>query len=214
MRQLAEMTGGEAFYNSNNGAELFRRAGLDSGQYYVLAYHTKDTTKPGWRKLNVKVARDGVKVRARSAVYFHNAQSDPEAMRQREELMAMQSDLSFTSIPIQGQWQQIEPAGNDRKVHFLLSIPPGVPYIDAEHENHISYDFRFVVTNPSGLVVSKNGQRLETNLNALNVTQIQTKGLDYTNELLLPPGQYTVHFVVRDNLRGALGSVVTPLKVE
>jgi VWFA-related protein len=214
MRQLAEMTGGEPFYNSNNGAELFRRAGLDSGQYYLLAYHTKDLGKPGWRKLNVKVARDGVKVRARSGFFFHNAQGDPEATRQQEELMAMQSDLSFTSIPIQGQWQQIEPAGNDRKVHFLLSIPPGVPYIDGEHENHISYDFRFIVTNPSGAVVTKNGQRLETNLDALNVTQIQTKGLDYTNELVLPPGQYMVHFVVRDNLRGALGSVVAPLKVE
>jgi len=32
--------------------------------------------------------------------------------------------------------------------------------------------------------------------------------------LTLPPNTYTVHFVVRDNLRGTLGSVVTPLKVE
>src|SRR5207302_9034727 len=134
--------------------------------------------------------RDGAKVRARSGFFFHNAPSDPEATRQTEELMAMLSDLSFTSIPIRGQWQQIEPAGNDRKLHFLLSIPPGVPYIDAEHGNHISYDFRVVVTNSSGAAVSKNGQRLETNLDAPSVTQIQTKGLDYTNEVVLPPGQY------------------------
>jgi hypothetical protein len=214
MRQLADMTGGEAFYNSNNGAELFRRAGQDSAQYYVLAYYTKEAGKPGWRKLNVKVGRDGAKVRARSGFFFHNPAGDPEATRQVEELMAMQSELSFTSIPIRGQWQQIEPAGDNRKVHYLLSVPAGVPFIDAEHENHINYDFRVVVTNSSGQAVSKNGQRLETNLNAVNVAQIQSKGLDYTNELVLPPGQYTVHFVVRDNLRGALGSVVAPLKVE
>jgi VWFA-related protein len=214
MRQLADMTGGQAFYNANNTVDLLRRAAEDSGRYYLLAYYTKDTGKAGWRKLNVKVDRDGAKIRARAGYFFHSAAGDTEANRQAEEMMAMQSDLNFSSIPIRGQWQQIETTGNDRKVRFLLSIPAGVPYIDAEHENHISYDFRVIVTNSSGVAVSRNGQRLDTNLAALDVTQIRSSGLDYANEVVLPPGQYTVHFVVRDNLRGALGSVVTPLKVD
>jgi VWFA-related protein len=214
MRQLADMTGGQAFYNSNDGAELFRRAAEDSQQYYVLAYYTKETGKNGWRKLAVKVARDGVKVRARSGFFFTNAAAESDAARQSEELMAMSSDLNFTSLPVEGKWEQIEPAGNERKLRFVLSVPAGVPFIDTENQNHLNFDFRVVVTDSSGQVAGKIGQRLDTNLPPDEVQRIRSVGLDYLNEVTLAPGQYKVHFVVRDNLRGALGSIVTPLKVE
>jgi VWFA-related protein len=213
MRQLADRTGGQAFYNSNDGADLFRRAGADAGQYYTIAYYTKDTGKYGWRKLNVKVKRDGVKVRARSGYFFNDPKkaNDPNASV-KDLKMALTSDLSFTSVPLRGEWLQTEPAGADRKVHFVLSIPPGVPGIDAEHQNHISLDFLVVATDTAGKNVTIS-QRLDTNLKPDGVEQIQTKGIDYTNVLNLVPGDYKVHFVVRDNLRGIMGSVVSPLKV-
>jgi hypothetical protein len=214
MRQMADMTGGQAFYNSNDGAELFRRAGEDAAQYYVLAYYTKDNSKNGWRKLSVKVARDGVKVRARSGFFFSNAAAESEAARQAAETMAMASEINFTTLPIQGRWQQMEPVSNGRKVRFLLSVPPGVPYIDADNQNHLNFDFRVMVFDANGQIAGKIGQRLETNLAADDAEKIRTVGLDYVNELVLPPGQYKVHFVVRDNLKGSLGSIVTPLKVD
>jgi hypothetical protein len=129
-------------------------------------------------------------------------------------MMAMTSDLDFTSLPIRGKWDQIEAAGTDRKLRFVLTLPAGVPYIDTENKNLLNFDFRAVVTDSSGQVVSKLGQRLQTNLSAAEVEQIRSQGLDYMNELKLPPGQYKAHFVVRDNLRGALGSIITVLKVE
>jgi VWFA-related protein len=214
LRQVADMTGGQAYYNSNNGAELFRRAADDSSQYYILAYYTKDAGKPGWRKLNVKVARDGVKVRARSGFFFDNSPGKGDAARQAEEMMAMVSDLNFGSLPIDGRWGQVQPDGNNRKLRFQLSVPAGIPYIDTTDKNHINFDFRVVITDASGQAVGKIGQRLETNLPDDEAEKIRTSGLDYVNEVSLPPGQYKAHFVVRDNLRGALGSIVTPVKVE
>jgi hypothetical protein len=214
MRFLADTTGGQPFYNSNNLADLFRRAAEDAGQYYTLGYYTKEGGKPGWHKLSVKVRGEGLKVRARPGFFFKKSGGDSDAVRQADELMAMQSDLAFTSVPIRGEWQQIEPEGNQRNVHFLLSVPPGVPFIDSDHNNHISLDFRAVVMNDKGGMAATIGQRFETNLPSEGLAQIQTKGLDYANVLTLPPGQYRVHFVVRDNLRGTLGSVIAPLKVE
>src|SRR5262249_3056592 len=38
MRQLADKTGGQAFYNSNDAPGLMREARLDAAQYYMLAY--------------------------------------------------------------------------------------------------------------------------------------------------------------------------------
>lgn len=214
MRQLAEKTGGQPFYNSNDGAELFRRAGADAGQYYTLAYYTKDTGKYGWRKLNVKVKRDGVKVRARSGYYFSDPKkfSDPSAAV-RDLKMSMKSDLSFTAVPLKGEWLQTEPAGDKRKVHFVLSIPAGVPAIDTDHENHISLEFYIVATDKMGKEADNISKGLNTNLKPQDVDVIQTRGIDYTNVLTLAPGDYKVHMIVRDNLRGTLGSLVAPLKV-
>ncbi|MGC2695636.1 MAG: VWA domain-containing protein [Candidatus Angelobacter sp.] len=214
MRQVAEMTGGQPFYNSNDGRELFRRAGEDAAQYYMLSYYTKDTGKYAWRKLSVKVHHNDVKVRARSGFFFRNPSNETEGTRQAEEKMAVFSDLDFTGMPVSGSWQQTEPAGGQRKVHFLLSVPAGVPFIDNERQNHLSFDFMAVARDAGGKVVAQVGQRLETNLDAQALAQVQGKGLDYSNILTLPPGQYKVHFVVRDNLKGVIGSMSSPLKVE
>lgn len=153
-------------------------------------------------------------MRSRPGYFFTKVGGDDESIRQAQELMAMQSDLAFTSVPIHGQWQKIDPAGDQRKVHFILSVPAGVPMIDADHNNHLSLDFRAFVIDGNGQAVAKIGQRFETNLNPDGVAEIQGQGLDYANVLTLPPGQYKVHFVVRDNMRGTMGSVVAPLKIE
>jgi VWFA-related protein len=215
MQQVAEMTGGQAFYNSNDGAELFRRAGQDASQYYMLAYYTKDTGKYGWRKLSVKVQRDGAKIRARSGFFFGDPKAGTDPQVSLKELkMAMNSDLSFTSVPLKGQWLNVEPSGSKKKVHFALTIPAGVSSIDTQHQNHISLEFLVVATDGTGKVAGNISQRFDTQLPPEGVSQIQQKGLDYANALTLPPGSYTVRFVVRDNLRGTLGSMSTPLKVE
>ena len=66
----------------------------------------------------------------------------------------------------------------------------------------------------AGKEVANISQRLDTKLKPEGVDQIQNRGIDYTNVLTLAPGDYKVHMIVRDNLRGTLGSMVTPLKVD
>lgn len=214
MRSLADTTGGQAFYNSNDLAELFRKAGEDAAEYYVLSYYTANTGKPGWRKLSVKLRKSGDKVRTRSGFFFTPSGANQDATRRADELMALNSDLSFGSIPIKGQWEGMQPVGADRKVRFGLLIPAGVPFIDADHDRYISLDFRAVATNSEGQTLGNIGQRMEAHLKPEEASTIHTKGLDYSNEFMLPPGQYKVHFVVRDNLRDALGSIVVPLTVK
>src|SRR5262249_5206763 len=146
--------------------------------------------------------------------WFTNSGKETDAARQAEAMMALYSDVNFTAVPFKGQWQKIEPAGSDRKVNFLLLIPAGVATVETEKENHLSIDFRIFAQDASGKVAGNIGQRLDLKLTAQELSQIQTRGISYTNVLTLAPGQYVVHFIVRDNLKGALGSVVAPLKVD
>lgn len=215
MDMMAGMTGGRAFYNANDSSESFRRAREDSSQYYMLGYYTKDTGKSGWRKLHVHLVKQSARVRARSGFFFvTNAVHDPESTWQSDEITALTSALESTSLTINGEWKQIEPAGEQRKVYFVLSIPPGSILIDTDHENQINLDFRVAAWNSEGKKAAQLGQRLQSKVPAADLKEIEEHGIDYENVLTLPPGDYDVHFVVRDNLRGKIGSVVTHLKLE
>ena len=213
MDTVATMTGGKALYNNNDSAELMRRARQDSSQYYLLAYYT-ERGKSGWRKLTVHVHHEGAQIRARSGFFFHDAGRDPDATRQADEIMAVTSALESTALPFTGKWQQIEPEGDKRKAHFALSLPPGAVLIDAQQENHLNLDFLVLAWNAEGKEAARIGQRLDRKLSPSDAAEIQAQGISYVNTLVLPPGEYTVHVVVRDNLRGNLGSVATRLKVE
>lgn len=218
MGLLADMTGGEAFYNSNNAAGLFQKAGEDAGQYYMIGYYTKNTTKAGWRKISVKVREAHAKVRARSGYFFHPLGAAQDARTMSQEVralnMALNSDLDFTAVPLHGMWQPSQPAGAQRKVPFVLSLPAGVALIDTQDQNRISLDFRVVAQDAAGKIAANIGQRLATSLDQKGVAEVQNRGIDYTNLLILVPGEYKVHFVVRDNLRGTVGSMVVPLHVQ
>jgi VWFA-related protein len=72
---LAEETGGSVVTGTNDLAEGLGRVVDESSAYYLLGYEPPKTPDGKWHKLEVKVARPGVEVRARRR-YF--AASGPE----------------------------------------------------------------------------------------------------------------------------------------
>lgn len=68
--EIAEATGGTAVTGSNDYAPAFARIVEDNSHYYLLGYRAPDRPKNGqFVSLNVKVKRDGLRVRARKG-YF------------------------------------------------------------------------------------------------------------------------------------------------
>jgi len=213
MSYLASATGGEAYYNQNDLEQLLRRAVDDSSQYYLLTYTTNESGKEGWRKLDVKVEGNGYKVRTRSGFYFTNEQKSEDKFRETEELLAITSVLNFSTLPLTGTWMPVEGSGATRKVPFTLALPSGAVTIDKQHDNRINLDFIVIANSPDGKEAGRMTQRLDRTIPPQGVSQIESAGLTYANSLNLPPGDYTVHMVVRDNQTGKIGSVVTQLKV-
>jgi VWFA-related protein len=213
MSYMASVTGGEAYYNQNDLEKLLRSAFDDSSQYYLLTYNTSEGGKEGWRKLEVKVAGSGYKVRSRSGFFFTNETKAEDKTGQTEELLAVSSLLSFSQLPLTGTWSPIEGSGPMRKVPFTLALLAGAVTIDKEHSNRINLDFIAIASSFDGKEAGRVTQRLERTLPPAAVSQVESGGLTYANSLNLPPGDYTVHLVVRDNQSGKIGSVVAQLKV-
>jgi hypothetical protein len=103
--------------------------------------------------------------------------------------------------------------GDKRKVGFEVLLAPNSGVIDERNGNKISLEIVAVASDNAGKSSGQFSQALSGSLKAENMTQVKKDGISYANQLVVPPGAYSVRFVVRDNLRGRLGAITVPLKV-
>jgi hypothetical protein len=215
---FASTTGGRAYFNSNDLARGFREAVNDSSQYYIVGYYLDHSkTRPGWRKLAVKVKREHMEVRSRSGFFVTSATVDPEKTRNSDISSALSSPLDYSSLALVARWGKIEPAKEPEKRHVIynLHLSPEARIINEADNNHIDLDIVALALAPNGKRAGQPvGQKVDIHLTAQKAAAIQQDGLQFTNVLDLAPGNYSVRFVVRDSLSGRTGSVLAPLKVE
>jgi VWFA-related protein len=224
---FADMTGGRAYYNSNDLARGFKQATADSASYYMLAYYVDQNTVKykgkSWRKLKVKVDVSDTDVRTRSG-YFLNDGKDTEVKDEIE--LALSSPLDFTGLPVTVRWleqsaapeqksvpQTQSPSAPKKKVNFEILLPPTASIVDSASDNHVS--LKVVASARASDATEVNGisQTINGNLEPETVEKVRTAGFTFKSDMVLPPGYYSVRFVVRDNLSGRTGSVAAPLTV-
>lgn len=215
LETFADATGGKAFFNRNDLSGAVRQATEDSASYYLLGYYLDPKRKQeGWRTLHVKVKHPGVRVRARSGFFTNSAAVGNSAgARELDMNQALQSPLDYTAIPIIVRWLGEEPGGAKRRVRFEVELPPNAALVDEGDSNRLSMEFAAVARNAEGADAGHAAQRFESKLSVQSLAQVRSNGITYRNLLELGPGEYTVRFVVRDNLSGRVGSVGVPLKV-
>ena len=214
LKDFAEMTGGRAFYNTNDLTTSFKRAADDASHYYVLTYYL-DTrnNKAGWRKLKVKLHRPGMEVRARGGFFVTNATVNPNTAHQSDMAFALTSPFDSTGIPLTVRWRATSADGDKKKVQFGLHVAPQGLTFEGE-QNEMNLDFAIIaLTAKSGTAADTISQTVQGAAKPENLPKMRAEGIAYNNALELPPGQYTVRFVVRDNLSGRIGSVSAPLTV-
>jgi VWFA-related protein len=213
---VASMTGGQAFYRDNELPLAFQKAEEDASGYYMLAYYLeRENTRPGWHKLQVKTTRKGTNLRTRSG-FFTTAAGTTAGPENSELAAALNSPLDYTGLPVTVRWLPVtvKPGASLREVGCEVVLPAGAVTVDAGKNNHMSMEFLAAARDPGGAVATQFSQQVTQDLKPEGLAELQARGLTYHNVLQLPPGQYLVRFVVRDDLSGRIGSVLAPLKVE
>jgi VWFA-related protein len=218
LQTFASVTGGRAYFNSNDLVKGFRDAVSDSSQYYMLGYYLNHSdTKPGWRKLSVKVKRDHTEVRARNGFFVTNATVNPENTRKTDVSSALLSPLDCTSLALVAQWGKIEAGNNSgqKHVNYEIHLSPEADVINQPDNNHLALDIIALAFTREGKhpwqPVTK---KVDVHLTPEKLAAIRKQGLTYRDALDIAPGEYKVRFVVRDDFTGRIGSVVAPLKLE
>jgi hypothetical protein len=214
LKNFAEMTGGRAYYNNNDLAAGFKSAADDSSSYYLLGYYLDlKNTQPGWRKLQVQVADKDYKVRARTGFTVTNVNIDPKLTHDADVSFALSSPFDSTGIHNTVEWEGIDPAlrGEKKPIGFKIHFP-ALGVVDEADENRFDVDVLAQATR-KGAPATSTGQSIKGTIPATELARIEKDGISYKNVLELPPGDYRVRFVVRDNLRGRIGTVTAPLTI-
>jgi VWFA-related protein len=213
-RELADLTGGRAYFNRNDLDNSFQEAVKDSSSYYLLAYYLpKDQRVVGTYKLSVKVNRKGFHARARNG-FLILGKDDLSYSKKSAAQLALESPWDFTGIPFTVRWTdpQADEEGKQR-VSFEYQLPNGMGMINEAENNHLRLEFTAVALDDSGKQIAESSERIDRNLTAEMSETMRTTGASFGGHLELPAGRYTMRFVIHDVLSDRIGSISAPISI-
>lgn len=219
LRAFANATGGIPCVNTNDIESCFARAVEDSRSYYLLGYYLpSDDHKPGWRKLKVKVAGEGLHLRGRQGFYVGAPAKDTPEERRRQIVDALRSPVEFTGIRLNVREAEagaaVKPAEGKSRHEFMVGIVGDSLTIDEKNANVVDVTIVAVAFTTGGKDAGQAENRVSGKLNPETLRRLRQAGLGVKQSLELAPGKYDVRFVVRDNLSGNVGSIGYPLDVK
>jgi|CZKJ01.1.fsa_nt_gi VWFA-related protein len=218
LSEFAEMTGGRAFFNTNNLASSFKRADNDASSYYLAGYYLdKSNDRAGWRQLKVKVDKEDTEIRARKGFFVTNATIHLEQARGTDLTYALSSPIEGTGVPITMKWLTTSDSDDKKKTDFLVNVPlNGVSLQIRDGKNRINFDVAwaaFLNSSKKGEPAITSTKTVSAFITDANLVSLRANGIAMQDTLELGPGQYTVRVVVRDNVTGKVGSITAPLTV-
>lgn len=212
LEEFAKMTGGRLCEFKLNLSGCYLDTQKDASHYYLIGYYADVTQgKTGWRKLDVLVSGRKVEVRARTSYYVRPKPPDPKKSELEDMDSAILSPTDFSAVPILVRWTGSAPEGDKVKLSFRFNVPAVGVTVDRESKNLMSLAFGAFAKTSKGGIAGDFVKELEGNLSAEMAEQIASRGVVYEGAIAVPPGQYTVRFVVRDNLTARVGTVSVPV---
>jgi len=217
MNEIAERTGGRAFYNRNEVGDAIIESMDDGTTYYTLAYSPDNHNWNGkFRRIGVKSKRSGVKLRYRLG-YFAIPPGANRIPQEQAVAFAQAMDISSpVSTAILFQARVIPPSEKTKNqivVNYLipaagLSFEEGVDKLQ-----HASVNCSVEVFSSNGEMLKKDGANLTAALQSDVYAKVMREGFPCQEKFTLPAGEYTFRLGVRDNATGMIGTADTKVTV-
>jgi VWFA-related protein len=219
LRELADETGGFASVNRNNVDEAFDRLVSDNSSYYVLGYNPANDRRDGrFRKIEVRVTRPGVTVRARRGYVAPRGRPAATAKASNDPgdaalKAAVESPLPTTGIPMRLFAAPYK--GAPPNAAITLAIELNVNALKFTEKNGAYTNALSVVTvvaDNDGKTRVNEKASVDLNLMPATLARARERGFRITSAVNLPPGRYQLRVSAAD-ATGIAGSVVRTLVV-
>jgi VWFA-related protein len=214
LRTLSEETGGFAVVNRNDFTTAFERIVDDNSSYYVLAYYPPDARPGRAHKIDVRLTRPGLTVRARKA-YLTPKKVDPPKTTGNSPSTPELRDALDSPLPVSGLTMHVF-ASPFKGVAPNASVLFGVELRgrDMKVEPNSKILLSYLAIDANGKIKGGNTDTLTlSNLKPESKARIEQTGLRMLNRLDLPPGKYQLRIAAHDPAGGNVGSVQYDLEV-
>jgi VWFA-related protein len=214
LRVLSDETGGFAIVNRNDVAGGFERIVADNSSYYVLAYYPPDPRPGRNHRIQVRVTRPGVTVRARKGYLTPKkvevtttATSGATPPELRE---ALDSPLPVSGLTIRAFAAPFK--GTAPNASVLVGVEMNGRDLQLSETDKVSVSYFALDTN--GKIKGGNTMTMTaTSLRPEMKARIAQSGLRMLSRVDLPPGRYQIRFGAHDSAGGNVGSVLYDLDV-
>jgi VWFA-related protein len=207
---LANDTGGRAFLDTNDFAPAFTKVQEDTSFYYLLGYISNNPARDGrYRRITVRLNRTDLKdakVEFKRGYYAPtDFQHSTRETREQQLQDQLTSDVPTSDFPVYVSTGYFRLADNRYFVPVSVVVPGSeIPFTRASEQDRATLDLIAVMRDegkrPFGTI-------RDTVKLAVNTSQdVHRKNVQYDGGFLLPPGKYSVKFVVRENQTGRMGS--------
>jgi VWFA-related protein len=213
LTSLAGDTGGRAFTDTNEFSDAFARVQRDMSAYYLLGYTSTNATRDGrFRRVQVRVKREGLRIEARAGYYAardfaHTSRGDRETQLQ-EQLFA---EVSATDLPVFVTGGFFRMAADKYYVPISVAVPGSAVPVPTGRDN-ATLDVLGMVRDEQGRPVGRLRQTMDVAAGA-GTTTLEGKQVLYQSGVTLPPGRFAIKVVVRENANGTIGSFEAPIVV-
>jgi hypothetical protein len=211
MKVLAQLTGGKAYYGSNDPFPDILQAGNGNLGGYVLGFTGESNAGSDFHRVQVTVNKPGAVVNAPQG-YFP-FEGDAKARAQQEVSLALQSPLAFTGIPFVIEVAGTDDAAGKKKVNLVISLPADSGVLE-ESSGKVDLGLVAVAVNSKGEAVGRLNEGAGGQFPPEAVATIKELGFQLKRSIEVPAGDSTLHFVIRDNQSGRMGSLILPLSVK
>jgi VWFA-related protein len=213
MRDIAEKTGGLAYYNRNDLDNAVREGMEDGATYYTIGYYPEGNAWKGeFRKIQLSVNRPGVKLRHRAGYYaLDRAEFEKRHPEQRNLDLAGALNPDYPiATSVQFQAMVLPPEQGKKLVHINFAVLPSQISFSLEPDGlqHGQVDCAARVfsakdiDHPVQTVANKVNAALKPDVMA----KIKNSYLPCQLEVELPPAHYFLRLAVRDTATGLMGT--------
>ena len=219
LRSLADETGGFAITNQNDFATAFDRLVRDNSSYYVLGYYAANDKRDGkFRKIEVRLTRPGLTVRARRGYVAPRGRAAAPPKPTNDPLedalrVAVESPLAMSGIPMRLFAASYK--GTPPNAAVAVAVELGIGSFTFSQQNGTYNDKLNVVVR----VIDKDAKvrvnekaTVDLTLMPNTLARARARGFRVTSAVNLPPGRYQLRVSAADS-GGNAGSVVGDLDV-
>jgi VWFA-related protein len=219
MNDLAEKTGGRAFYNTNDLEGTVRRSLQDGSTYYTLGYYPANKDWDGkFRRITVKTTRPGVKLHYRQGYFAVEPQAYAKLdAAQKSSDLAQALSLDFPiSTALRFQAAVVPPSaatGNKVTVNYAVDPHELTFELQSDGLQHASVDCAVIVYSQNGETLQRLSNTMMAALKTDEYNRVMQKSFPCRQTFDLGPGQYLLRLGVRDGRTGLIGTLNAPLTI-